>query len=34
MTILKRNGVQETFHLYKIVDAIKKAFDSVNIPYT
>ncbi len=34
MKILKRNGAQETFHLYKIVDALKKAFNSVNVTYT
>lgn len=31
--ILKRDGRAEEFHAYKIEDAIKKAFDSVNEPY-
>jgi len=33
MQVLKRDGSTELFHLYKIVDAIKKAFESVSRPY-
>ncbi|MDP3465396.1 MAG: ribonucleoside triphosphate reductase, partial [Sulfuricurvum sp.] len=33
MQVLKRDGSTEVFHLYKIVDAIKKAFESVSRPY-
>lgn len=33
MYVLKRDGSTEPFHLYKIVDAIKKGFESVSRPY-
>lgn len=33
MEVLKRDGSTELFHLYKIVDAIKKGFESVSRPY-
>ncbi len=33
MDVCKRDGSIETFHLYKIVDALKKAFESVERPY-
>lgn len=33
MDVCKRDGSIETFHLYKIVDALKKAFESVVRPY-
>ena len=31
--ILKRDGTRQEFVAYKIVDAIKKAFESENTPY-
>ncbi len=31
--IIKRNGIKENFHAYKIEDAIKKAFESENVTY-
>ncbi|MDO8453104.1 MAG: ATP cone domain-containing protein, partial [Sulfurimonas sp.] len=31
--ILKRDGTQENFYSYKIEDAIKKAYESVNELY-